>query len=61
MGDCEKLIWKKESGRCPGGETRPVYPDRGVWGKSWVQNTLTANNLDGSMGLFSVLLLISLG
>ena len=32
-------IQKKETGRCPGGNTTGVPRLRGVWGKSWVQNT----------------------
>jgi hypothetical protein len=33
------LYQKKETGRCPGGNTTGVPRLRGVWGKSWVQNT----------------------
>jgi hypothetical protein len=32
-------LQKKETGRCPGGSTTGEPRLRGVWGKSWVQNT----------------------
>jgi hypothetical protein len=35
----QPLLYKKETGRCPGGSTTGEPRLRGVWGKSWVQNT----------------------
>src|SRR5581483_3932049 len=42
---------KKETGRCPGGNTTGKPRFRGVWGKSWARIPPTVNKMVGSMVL----------